>query len=115
LEVLPATTFKIFTVNQEEEIRPFVEGKTKKPYVQGSAYYLLTKREKIQEGKELLLQDRATTQVFGDSQRIRQQLGLPTAGDIRVNPGNHANWNLFVQSTSVNRKLVRGSKVLVIK
>ena len=29
--------------------------------------------------------------------------------------GNHGNYDIFIQSNSANRKLVRGTKVLVIK
>lgn len=32
--------------------------------------------------------------------------------DAQVKPGNHANFDIFVQSTSFNRKLVRGTKLL---
>jgi len=39
-------------------------------------------------------------------------LGLPEVGSVAVNPGDHGNFNIFVQSTSVNRKLVAGTKAL---
>lgn len=116
LTLVSAREYRILTVDKESEVRPFVEEKTKEPYRLGSAYYLLTKREKIQDHKDLLIQDRATKEVFGDGEAIRDLLGFPRGtGLVTVDPGNHANWNLFVQSTSTNRKLVRGSVVLVAK
>jgi hypothetical protein len=35
--------------------------------------------------------------------------------EVKVAPGNHANYNLFVLSTSTNRKLVRGTLFLYEK
>jgi hypothetical protein len=43
----------------------------------------------------------------------RRMLGLPTSGVAKVRPGNHSSFDVFVQSTSLNRKLVRGTKLLV--
>lgn len=45
----------------------------------------------------------------------RALVGLPTDGVTysKVNPGNHANYDIFVKSNSVNRKLVRGTTLLV--
>lgn len=116
LELIPANEYRLLKVTAESPIRDFVEAKTGQPYGLGKTYYQLTKSEKIQDHKDLLLQDKITKQVFGDGSAIRQILNFPTgAGEVRVNPGNHANWNIYVQSTSVNRKLVRGTEVLVAK
>jgi hypothetical protein len=41
-------------------------------------------------------------------------IGLPANADAKVEPGNHANYDIFVQSTSVNRKLPRGTKLIVV-
>ena len=35
--------------------------------------------------------------------------------DVKVTPGDHGMFNIYVQSTSVNRKLVGGTKVLYYK
>jgi hypothetical protein len=39
-------------------------------------------------------------------------LGLPRVGDARVRPGDHGKFDVFVQSTSVNRKLSYGTQVM---
>jgi hypothetical protein len=42
----------------------------------------------------------------------RTLIGLPTSGNARLHPGNHGNYDIFIQSTSINRKLVGGTGVL---
>lgn len=105
--------FKVLTVKAEADIKPFVEGETGRPYVPGTAFYQLTKDEKkIQSYKELLVMEKGKKEIYGGP-GARGLLGLPVNQDVKVRPGNHANFDLFVQSTSVNRKLVRGTKLLV--
>jgi hypothetical protein len=101
---------KIWTVDKGEvEIRTFVESHNL-PYVKGNAYYQLTKDEKVQSYKNVLLVEKGKGAVYGGAD-ARFLLNLPTH-DVKVRPGNHANWDVFVQSTSTNRKLVRGTKLV---
>jgi hypothetical protein len=106
--------FRAYTVGRETDIKTFVESKTHKPYVVGQAFYCLTKPEKVQPNKAVLIAEKGKTAVWGGDQ-ARELVGLPTDGvaHARVEPGNHANYDVYVQSTSVNRKLVRGTKVLI--
>lgn len=108
------TQFKAYPVPAETDIRSFIELKTGRPYAIGDAFYQLTKTEKIAESKQVLLTEKNATAVYG-GQEVRELIGLPKGGDAKVVPGNHANFDIFVQSTSTNRKLVRGTKVLVRK
>jgi hypothetical protein len=93
------------------EIRPFIEEKTGTTYQAGSVFYQLTKPEKIQDTKKLLIKEKGGRAMYAGNE-ARQLLGLPVGQDCRVKPGNHANFDLFVQSTSVNRKLVQGTVVV---
>lgn len=93
-------------------IRDFVEAATGKSYVKGSTYYELTKTEMIQSYKEICIQDRKSTAVYSGA-NARTLLGLPNS-DVKVSPDKHSGWRIFVQSTSVNRKLPRNSYVLVM-
>lgn len=105
--------FKVHTVTHEAEIQPFIEGKTGS-YVFGSAYFQLTKKEKVGGDKEVLIRDKATKRIFGGDE-ARKLVGLPAAvlnQDSKIEPGNHANFDIFLESRSPNRKLVRGSLVL---
>lgn len=103
--------FKILSVEKECPIKSLVETKTGQ-YVIGSAYYQLTKKEKIQSQKDIVVMEKGKSDIWGGNE-ARDLLGLDYDQDIKVEPGNHNKWDIFVQSTSVNRKLVRGTKLLV--
>ena len=82
------------------------------PMLKGAAFYELTKAEKkVQDYKQLVIQDRKTGACYSGLE-ARNLLGIPLHGDIQLFLGNHANYTVFVQSTSVNRKLKAGTKVL---
>lgn len=99
--------------DNEAEIRPFVEARLNgKPMLKGAGFYQLTKTEPtVQDHKKILIRDK-TTQAVYFGQAARQMLGLPTYGDVRLAPGNHGNFDIFIQSTSVNRKLPAGTSLI---
>ena len=105
---------KMVKVDKEVEIAKFVEEKTGKPYSLGTAFYQLTKPETIQAGKQILVKEKTGNAVYGGYD-ARKVLGIPEGQDLKVKPGNLANWDVFCQSTSTNRKLVRGSTLVVMK
>lgn len=81
-------------------------------YVKGHGYYELTKIEKsVSSHKEIIIRDRTNGRYYGGA-NARNLLGLPASGSVRLVPGNHGNFDIFIQSTSSNRKLVPGTKVL---
>lgn len=93
------------------EIRPFILTK-RMEYLKGSAFYQLTKTEaRVQFDKLILVRDRNTGKVYAGKE-ARQMIGLPTDRNARLHPGDHKNYDLFIQSTSVNRKLVGGTGVI---
>lgn len=106
---------KVLQVPHETEIKSFVE-KEMGFYRPGSAFYQLTKDEKVQPYKVVLIRDKATKKIYAGNE-ARQLIGLPAAssvgGIIKVKPGNHANFDVFVQSSSNNRKLVRGTTLII--
>lgn len=106
--------FAVHTVAKEEEIKPFVETKTKKQYIPGTAFFQLTKPETVHGSKQVALIEKGKKTILGGP-NARKLLGLVDHADGKITPGNHSNFDVFVQSTSSNRKLVRGSKVLVLK
>jgi hypothetical protein len=94
-----------------KDIRSFVEYKGF-TFVKGHAYYQLTKDELVQERKEMLVQNLKSGAIYGGPE-ARQLLGLPVGQRIKVRPGNHAKYRIFVQSTSTNRKLVSGTSLML--
>lgn len=96
-------------------IRPFVEAKTGEPMLRGGAFYQLCKTEpKVQANKRIAIRDKSTGTVFaGDA--ARQMLALPTVGTVRLAPDELGEWDVFIQSTSVNRKLDPNTSLLYWK
>lgn len=96
------------------QIRDFVEGRLAdgKPMLKGSAFYQLVKAEdKIQDYKLVVIRDKDTGAVYCGPE-ARDLIGLPRYGDARVKPDTTGKWQVFIQSTSVNRKVTGGSTIL---
>lgn len=111
--------YKTYRVDKEGQIGWFVAYKTGREYVKGTALYLLSKTEVVSEDRTLVLRDKATKKLYSaEPSTVRMELGLPsvlTNGKMRLKPGNHAGWDLFLLSKSDNRLLVRGSEILVVR
>lgn len=111
-----SSAFKQAKVNEHISIKEFVELTLKRKYVIGSTYYCLTKPEVIQPNKNVLLMEKGSKVVWG-GEAARGLIGLPplnTPGaHVKVVPGNHSNYDIYVQSTSINRKLIPSTKILV--
>lgn len=97
--------------NDGVQIKDFVEAQGVN-FVKGCAFYQLSKTETVQGYKQIAIRDRKTGAVYaGDA--ARDLLGLPRGGDIKVSPGADNRYDIFVQSTSVNRKLVKGTNLMI--
>ncbi len=81
----------------------------------GKRFYELTKREKIQDYKEILLMDKSSRNVF-EVEGVRKLLGIPqrtcTLKPSDLNQKILSKYIVFIQTTSVNRKLIEGTKFL---
>jgi hypothetical protein len=83
-------------------------------YIVGRAHYELTKPEKVQASKDLVIVENLTGKTY-EGRSARRLLGLPD-GDVRIYPGKtDGQYSLFVQSSSVNRKLVGKTRLLYRK
>lgn len=111
LTPLPHTSYKLVPVDRESPIREFVE-RCSYRYVVGMAHYQLTKTETIQPQKSLAAVHKITGQVFTGPQ-VRDLVGLP-AMSVRVKPDFNPEYDIYVQSTSVNRKLLPGTCILLL-
>ena len=82
-------------------------------YVKGTVFYQLIKHESdVQEYKVFCVRDKGTKAIYS-GRAARDLLGLPHSGTISLSPGNHGNYDIFIQSTSVNRKIPLNSSVLI--
>lgn len=81
-------------------------------YLKGAAFYQLVKTEsKVGPDKQILIQERTTGKVYAGDQ-ARKMLNLPIGQNARITPTDLAGYNIFIQSTSWNRKLPKGTGVL---
>lgn len=110
LEAVEPGRFQVLTVDKDCDIKTFVT-KTGAEFKKGKGYYQFTKTETIQENKDVVLVDKETGDMYSGD-KAREIIGLPkgTRGNLR--PTYLEKWIPFVQSTSVNRKLIGGTKFL---
>ena len=93
------------------EIRDFIL-RHRMEYLKGAAFFQLTKTEaRVGHKKLILVRDRNTGQIFAGTD-ARKMIGMPTDKNARLHPGDHGNYDIFIQSESVNRKLVAGTGVV---
>jgi hypothetical protein len=105
-------------VDADIRIDDFVSGKTGKPYVPGKAFYQMTKRERIQHYKQVAvaIPDHKTKEVgVYVGAGARKMLGLPDNSEVRVSPGHWKDYRVFIVSTSMNRKLIGGTRLLIMR
>lgn len=103
----------VATAEDGMQVRDFVEKRLKgKTMVRGTAFYQLTKTEKnVQSYKKIIIRDKSTNAVYG-GESARKLLKLPTNANVRLSPGDHGGFDIFIQSTSVNRKILKGTQVV---
>lgn len=113
LKELSPTQYMVLPVSRKVAIKDFVESWTKEPYLVGSAYHTLVKPEKVQAGKQVCIQHKLTGKVYAGA-AARELLGLPDH-EVKVEPAAHPDYAILLQSQSVNRLLVPGTNLLVMK
>ncbi|MFF0007633.1 vWA domain-containing protein [Streptomyces tibetensis] len=103
--------YQLIPVARDAAIREWVVecGHT---YTTGGAYYELSKSEKIQARKQIAVLEKKTDRVYTGPQ-ARALLGLPNT-EVRIKPDHNDHFTIFVQSTSVNRKLVANTRLLLM-
>jgi hypothetical protein len=112
LTPLPGSAYTLTTVTEDAEIRDWVVDQLRMDYRIGAAFYELKRRVTIQRTKRIAVHEKKTGVVYvGDG--ARDILGLPDI-DTRVSPDINPEYTIFVQSTSVNRKMYDGDKLLII-
>lgn len=113
LKALNKNEYGLYPVPYTGPIRDIVEQITGQPYKIGATYYQLTKSEEIQRQKQVAIQDKNVYGAVYTGAQARQILGLPDYG-VTVRAVDHPEYDIYIQSTSVNRKLLAGTNILVI-
>lgn len=112
LKPVPPGRFQIFKVDKDTAIKEFAEsmGAT---FAKGRGFYEFTKSVLVQETKEIILEHKASGDLFSGEQ-ARDMIGLRFGERGNVNPKDAKleDYNVFIQSTSSNRKLLSGTRFL---
>jgi hypothetical protein len=111
LTPLPVSSYHLVPVPRVTEIRSFVQ-ECGYAFRTGCAFYELTKTETIQASKQIAVLEKKTDKVYTGPE-ARSLIGLPDM-NVRVKPDYNDSYKIFVQSTSVNRKLVAGTRLLIM-
>lgn len=81
-------------------------------YLKGAAFYQLVKTEaRVQPDKCIVIRERTTGKIYAGD-KARDMVGIPRNQNVRLHPGQHGNYDVFIQSSSWNRKVPTGSGVL---
>ncbi len=114
LDTVPAGRFQTLSVSTDMAIKPFVQQQGL-GFMKGAGFYQFTKAETVQSYKEVILRDKLTGDFYcGDA--ARKRIGLPplapTGAAVRLRFSSDVKYDVFIQSTSVNRKLIGGTLFL---
>jgi hypothetical protein len=102
--------FQVIPVDSDTAIKPFVE-ENGLLFKKGRGFYEFTKPVVVQKYKEVIIRNRKTGEMFSGD-HARKLLGMPIGVDAKVRPSYLTEFQGFVQSTSVNRKLLAGTAFL---
>lgn len=104
--------YKLVSTHDDKKTLKQISEKAGIVYQKGKGYYLITEIESVSSSKELVLFENGKY-VTDNGANIRVRLSLPATGDIDIDPGNlSSSQQLFVQSTSPNRKISASVPVL---
>jgi len=113
LDPLPHIRYDLADVPYDMPVNEFAALVTGRPYRKGSVFYQLTKPVTIQNYKDVMVQTSSDGAVY-TGPAARQLLGLPEF-DAKVSPTTQPGTRIFIQSTSVNRKMIGGTTALILK
>lgn len=105
------TGFRIETVRQPSVIKPFIES-LGLPFIQGNYFFQLIKPEKVSDAKQILVRHKISGKVYGGPE-ARRLVGLPDTGEVRIKPQPNGEYDVFIQSSSLNRNLIAGHDLLI--
>lgn len=82
------------------------------PYIKGAAFYQLVKTEKkVQPYKLVAIRAKTSGKIYCGSE-ARVMLGIDVPNTVRLVPGDHGKFDVFIQSTSYTRKIPANTLVL---
>jgi hypothetical protein len=95
-------------------IKEFIEDICHLEFQPGRCFYQFTKAELIRENTKVILRDKQTGQFFGGG-GARNLIGPFVGQHTKLYPPLHRRFDVFLQSWSLNRKLIGGTELLYSK
>lgn len=112
LTPLAARDYLLVPVPTDTRIDDFTRGMGH-TFVVGRGYYQLSTRSvQVQPQKEIAVVEKATSKVYTGA-AARRMLGLPDM-TVTIKAGYNPEYDIFIQSTSINRKLLAGTRYLYL-
>jgi hypothetical protein len=116
LDLVSPTAYRLLPVPGgravKYESRAFVEG-AGLTYTRGCVYYQWTKGETIQAHKEIVVLEKRTDRAYSGAE-ARRLIGLPPDVAVQGSPQWNPDYETFIQSKTHTRKLIGGTRVLVM-
>lgn len=112
LTPLMYTQYNLLPTAYDVRIDQLAERFTGSPLVRGCGFYQLTKKETVQDYKQVAVQLKQGGAIYVGKQ-ARQLLGLPDQ-TVDVVPDSHPEYTIYVQSTAPNRKILAGTNLLLL-
>ena len=110
LDSVPSWRFQVLKVKEDTSIAEFVSDNGL-PFKVGRGFYEFTKSVKVQSHKEVILEEKATGDMYTGAQ-ARKMAGIPEGREVTVSPAGLGGYRCYIQSTSSNRKLLAGTRFL---
>lgn len=108
LTACPPSKYQILKVDEDMSIKEFVI-KNGATFKAGKGYYEFTKPETISEKKLIVLMKKDTGELF-EGKHAKKLAGITV--EKRYKPSDLTDYRVFIQSTSYNRKLIKGTGFL---
>lgn len=104
--------YRLYKVDLTSGVRDFC-ARNGIAFVRGAVLYELVKPELVQGTKKVVVLDTGNDRLY-TGRWARDLLGLPTHdADVTIRPRHVPGCRVFIQSTSVNRKLLSGQSIMV--
>jgi len=104
LKPVDPSRFQVVRLDSDAVIKSFVVDEIGAVFNVGRGFYQWTKTETIQEKKEVILRDKGSGDMWTGPE-ARDIIGVPWGSRGRLRPGSLPKYDVFIQSTSWNRKL----------
>lgn len=112
LKPLTAGSYLLVPVPADERIDEFTRNMGH-PFVVGRGYYQLSTRSvQVQAQKGIAVVEKASGKVYTGA-AARQMINLPDM-TVTIKAGHNPDYDIFIQSTSINRKLLAGTRYLYL-